>query len=462
MKKLIPLFFIILITSIHAQKVIISPSYFEDDPHIMILAMDLKNDTPKLEKMINRHLYHEGFVFTKVQKIRQDNKKDELKIYLDEGKVSRIKIVGNRKISDRVIHNYCYFNRIKVFNKRIFQLQIKRLYNLKLFDSIDYTIDEAERSILITIVEKKRKFFEISGNYSEQYGVMPYLGFINRNLFKRSNIYMDINAEAGFWDELIFYRLNMNLILNKFYFDLDHRSGKTFIDKKSYSSDRQKIHAGRRILAKRNWDLFLFIPLENYHFYNTKEFPEENIINGWRYGLAAMLNYNNQKDVLEIREESHFNFSLKSIFYKKKYNYTKYNIDLKWFQGITGGFGIVYRNSTGYIWGDSPLDSLILIGGINQRGYTEGSYTTDLKFENSLEIEYELFFRILRTALFMDVSYFKKEPTYKTIISYGPGIILNIDVPKFHSFNIQTFYGIPLNKEFSQGNLYIILKKLFY
>ena|GEM_PF-4133319 len=451
-----------MITSVYGQKIIISSSYFKDNPEIKKFARDHRNNTREMEKMINTYLYREGFVFTKVSKIRFDKKNNELTIELDEGMINRIKIVGNRKISDRVINNYCYFNRIKIFNKRIFQLQIKRLFNLNLFDSIDYRINETERSILITIVEKKRKYFELNGNYSGQYGVMPYLGFINRNLFKNSRIFMDINMEFGFWEKLKFYRLNMNLIIKKFYLDLVHRSGKTYIDQKSYSSDLQKINAGRRILAERNWDLFLFIPFENYHFYDTGDFPEENIVNGWRYGLAFILNYNNIKDVLEAREESIFNFSCKSMIYKKKYNYTKFNIDLKWFQGIAGGFGIVYRNSTGYIWGETPLDSLILIGGINQKGYSEGAYTTDMKFENGMEVEYEIFTRILRIAFFMDVSYFNSALTYKTIISYGPGIILNIDVPKFHSFNIQMFYGIPFNNEFNRGNLYIILKKLFY
>ncbi len=150
------------------------------------------------------------------------------------------------------------------------------------------------------------------------------------------------------------------------------------------------------------------------------------------------------------------------MIFNQNDNYTKIKTDLKLYQRLFYDFGFVYKNSSGYIWGMAPLDNLFLLGGINQRGYLEGAVITDFKFENTFEVENELIFNFLRLGLFIDTSYFKQNRKYDFIISYGPGIILNLNILNIHNFNIQFFYGVSIERQFHKGNFYINLKKIIY
>ena len=83
---------------------------------------------------------------------------------------------------------------------------------------------------------------------------------------------------------------------------------------------------------------------------------------------------------------------------------------------------------------------------------------TDLSFGNSLEIENEIILNYLRIIVFVDTSLYKKDKNgYDFIISYGPGLILNI-----MNFNIQAYYGIATDKKIFEGLFYLKLKKIIY
>ncbi len=455
MKKIILLFFMLFALPLYPEKIIITSDYFSGDTELLQFIKENINNKKDLQNKINKYLYFKGYDFSSVRKIIHAGKEKTL-IFVTEGRIENFRIAGNRKISDKIIKIYLYFKKYDVFNKKKLRLQIKKLYNTGLFDSIKYNIDKSTKSINIEIIEKKRKYFKLSGNYTEQYGFMPYLGFINRHLFK-SELFMDINTEFGFWDKLNYYRLNANFIYQNIHLDMTHRQGKTFINKYDYSSEEEKINAGINIYSSKNYNIFTFFPLENYYFYNTDNFKSMNIINGIRYGISLLFSYNNKREVLDSREESIFNLQLNTIFFNKTMNYMKLTFNWKLYWYLFYGFGIVYKNSTSLIDPDAPFDQLFLIGGDNQRGYSEGSYITSQKFENSLEIENELIFSYLKLALFFDTSYFKNDRKYDYIISYGPGMVLNI-----LSFNIQFFYGISTDKKFQEGQFYIKLKKIFY
>lgn len=461
MKKFILLFFILLTYPLFSEKIIITSSYFSNKTDLKEFINNKLSSKTKLKNSINKYLYLKGYVFTKAAKIIFNHEQDTIIIHLDEGRIKQIKVTGRYKISDRIINTYCYFQKGDIFNKKIFQLQIKKLYNTKLFDTIKYEINELKRTILVTVIEKKRIYFEINGDYTKQYGVMPYFGIINRSFFKRK-IYLTLNTEFGFWERLNYYQINMDLIIRKIYLKLGHRSGKTFILDKDYSSCHEKIHIGRNLYSDRFYKFIIIFPFEQYNFSNIKNFFDETIINGWRYGIAFSFSYNNKRIVLDIREESFFNLYYNTMIFNQNDNYTKIKTDIKLYQKLFYDFGFIYKNSSGYIWGTPPFDNLFILGGINQRGYLEGAFITDFKFENTFEFENKLIFNFLRLGLFIDTSYFKQDSRYDFIISYGPGIILNLNILNIHNFNIQFFYGVSIKRQFHEGNFYINLKKIIY
>ena len=167
---------------LYPEEIIITSDYFSGDTELLQFIKENINNKKDLQNKINKYLYFKGYYFSSVRKIIHAGKEKTL-IFVTEGRIENFRIAGNRKISDKIIKIYLYFKKYDVFNKKKLRLQIKKLYNTGLFDSIKYNIDKSTKSINIEIIEKKRKYFKLSGNYTEQYGFMPYLGFINRHLF---------------------------------------------------------------------------------------------------------------------------------------------------------------------------------------------------------------------------------------------------------------------------------------
>ena len=228
MKKIILLFFIMIPLFLSAEKVIIDSEFFSNNQVFQEYINNNLDNKKDLRNNINKYFTYKGYVFTDVDMISFSREPDETLIVINEGRIKKIKIEGNKKISNRVIKNYLYFKKGDVFNKKRLRLQIKKLLNIGLFESIKYDISIPQKSILITIVEKKRIDLTLSGNYTEKYGIMPYVGVINRRFWKE-NIYMNINAECGFRDKLNYYKFNMKYIIFGLHLDLFHRKSKTFI-----------------------------------------------------------------------------------------------------------------------------------------------------------------------------------------------------------------------------------------
>ncbi len=457
MKKIILLFFILCALPLSAEKVIITSDYFSNDQKLLELIEKRLDNKRELKKSINKYFKYKGYVFTRVEKIEYDKEKDSVFIYLDEGRINLFRIIGIRRISYNLITTYLYFKKGDIFNKEKLRIQMKKLYNTGLFDSVQYHIIESRKNILIKLGEKKKNYFKIKGNYSRRYGVKPYLGFINRN-FWNTGTYMDFSTEIGFWEELNYHKINLNMLIREIYLNAGYRNGKIFIYDDYCSSLEEKIHTGIKIHSSKYYDASLFFPLENYYFYNTGNVTHVKIVNGLRYGVTGIFTYNNERDVLAIREESWYKIHLNSMFFNNSLNYSKFNIESKWYLSLFYDFGLVYKNSSGYIYGTIPFDQLFQLGGKHQRGYAQGSYMTDLTLGNNLELENELIFDLFRLSLFVDTTFFRKDDkNYDFLMSYGPGIILNIK-----TFNLQAFYGISTKRNILQGRIYLYLKKIIY
>jgi len=453
MRKIILLFFVLITNTLFARNIIIISDYFSQDRELMEYIQNKAENIKTLPRKINKYFWRKGYIFTKVKQIIISKEKDSITIYLDEGRIRLFWIIGAHRVSYQLINTYLAFKEGDIFNLDRLRMQMKKLYKTGLFDTIQYKTIISEKSILIRIVEKRRTYFKISGKYSTLYGIKPCLGFINRNVM-HSEIFMDINAEIGFWDRWNYLKLNMNGVYKNYYLNTGYKGGRTFIYENDYSSLEEKIHPGINIYSSRNYNMFLFLLLEHYYFYNTGYFSP--IYNGLRYGLSMVFTFDNKREVLALREESWYNINCSMLFFNNSMNYFKFNFLSQSYLGLFSGFGLVYKNSSAYISGTVPFDQMILLGGIHQRGYREGSYSTDLAFSNGLEIENEVILNRLRLILFEDITIYREANyQYKLILSYGPGLVVNI-----LNFNIETYYGVPLNANITQGLFYVKLKKM--
>ncbi|MDD5066710.1 MAG: hypothetical protein PHF84_06645 [bacterium] len=457
MKKLSFLLLILLVpvNGLFSQKVVINSDYFSRDKNLIRLIRNNLRKGEQLKGMIDTYLVRKGYVFSRVLSVKQRG--NSVFVGIEEGRVNRIIIYGDAGVSRGVLDSYLSLRSGDIFNRNKFRLQIKKLQGLKLFENIYYKIIIPRKTIWIKVMIRKKRYFQVDGNYTTSYGLMPYLGFIDRGLFG-SRIYMDLNAETGFWDELKYVKFNPCFNAGNLYLEFYFRKGKTYIKNNDYASEEERFSIGKNFPLSKNSDLIFSVPLEHYFFYRTAKFRDQIFIDGLRFGLTVQFTFNNRRDVIEKREETDLRLKAALLYFnKKKDHYIRLTGDFKTYFRLLEDMGLVFRNSSGTIGNYRPLDTMLLIGGENQRGYVEGTAIADLKFENTVELEYELFFNLIKSFLFLDTSYYREKEGTRFLMSYGPGLLFNL-----MNFNVQVCYGAPFKAGFFTGNIYLSISKMIY
>jgi outer membrane protein assembly factor BamA len=457
MKKLILIFFILFSYDLCAEKIFLSSEFFSSKNELMELIEENLKNKFKLESKINDYFMRNGYEFTKVEEIFTRKKKDEIHIILDEGRIREFIIAGNDRISYRLITTYLYFKKGDIFNKNKLRLQIKKMYQTGLYDLIEYRIMKSRKYIVVNVIERKKSFFNLNGSASSQYGIIPYVGYTKRNIFG-TDYDMNINGDVGIYDRISFYQLNLNFRAKNNYFNYTHREGLTYINEDTYSSVKENAQIGYHLSYSKNYHFSIQTPLEYYYFTEHEQFNNLNVINKFRYGLALVFSYDNKRDVLDEREETHFDMCLSSMYFNTLKNYSKFDTDFKWYKKLYYYSAMIYRNNLGVITGTLPFDKLYMVGGWNLRGYPEGTYLTKQIFNNSIEIEREILFRLLRLIVFADTSYLHhSRNNYKFLVSYGTGVML-----KAFNLRISAYYGVPTSKPPLHGLFYLSLQRIFY
>ena len=127
----------------------------------------------------------EGYSFAEVQSIEYNQEEKRLKIYVDEGIISHIKVTGNDKTNKGVITREFNFNEGDFLRIKDVEKGLTNLRSTKLFDNIDVAVkEESGQNILtINVNEKPSSLLRISFRTDNEYRAQFGLDLRDENIF---------------------------------------------------------------------------------------------------------------------------------------------------------------------------------------------------------------------------------------------------------------------------------------
>ncbi|HEX9253610.1 MAG TPA: BamA/TamA family outer membrane protein, partial [Ignavibacteriaceae bacterium] len=127
----------------------------------------------------------EGYSFAEIQSIEYNPEEKRLKIYIDEGLISRIDVIGNKYTNSSVITREFSFEAGDVFQVKEVQKGLTNLRSTKLFDNIDVLVKEenGQNILIISVDEKPSSLLRISFRTDNEYRAQFGLDIRDENLF---------------------------------------------------------------------------------------------------------------------------------------------------------------------------------------------------------------------------------------------------------------------------------------
>ena len=127
----------------------------------------------------------EGYSFAEIQSIEFNPEEKRLKIYIDEGLISRIDVIGNNKTNRNVITREFNFDAGDIFQVKEIEKGLTSLRSTKLFDNIDLLVKEenGQNILTISVNEKPSSLLRISFRTDNVYRAQFGLDLRDENLF---------------------------------------------------------------------------------------------------------------------------------------------------------------------------------------------------------------------------------------------------------------------------------------
>lgn len=127
----------------------------------------------------------EGYSFAEIQSIEYNPEEKRLKIFVDEGLISRIDVLGNKYTNSSVITREFSFEAGDVFQVKEVQKGLTNLRSTKLFDNIDILVKEenGQNILIISVDEKPSSLLRISFRTDNEYRAQFGLDIRDENLF---------------------------------------------------------------------------------------------------------------------------------------------------------------------------------------------------------------------------------------------------------------------------------------
>ena len=127
----------------------------------------------------------EGYSFAEIQSIEYNPEEKRLKIFVDEGMISRIDVVGNNKTNKNVITREFSFEAGEIFQVKEVQKGLTNLRSTRLFDNIDLLVKEenGQNILTISVDEKPSSLLRISFRTDNVYRAQFGLDLRDENLF---------------------------------------------------------------------------------------------------------------------------------------------------------------------------------------------------------------------------------------------------------------------------------------
>lgn len=127
----------------------------------------------------------EGYSLADVQSIEFNEEENRLKIFIDEGIVSKIIVVGNEKTNSSVITREFNLKEGDLFQIKEIQNGLTNLRSTKLFENIDVVVNEenGQNVLIITVVERPSSLLRISFRSDNEYRAQFGLDLRDENIF---------------------------------------------------------------------------------------------------------------------------------------------------------------------------------------------------------------------------------------------------------------------------------------
>jgi NTE family protein len=143
-----------------------------------------KNLLSKLIALVK--LYRKnGYALAEIYKVDFDDDSGTLKIYVNEGIISRIEVVGNENTNTSVITREINFNEGSIFQIQELEKGLTNLRSTRLFANIDVSLrKEKDQNILfINVEEKPSKLLRVGLRIDNEYRAQLSLDIREENLF---------------------------------------------------------------------------------------------------------------------------------------------------------------------------------------------------------------------------------------------------------------------------------------
>jgi NTE family protein len=127
----------------------------------------------------------EEYSLAEIQSIEYNPEENRLKIYVDEGMISRIEVTGNDKTNESVITREFSFEEGDFFRVEDVEKGLTNLRSTKLFDNIDVAVkeDAGQNILIINVNEKPSSLLRVSFRSDNEYRAQFGLDLRDENIF---------------------------------------------------------------------------------------------------------------------------------------------------------------------------------------------------------------------------------------------------------------------------------------
>ncbi len=373
-----------------------------------------------------------------------------LQITINEGFLNEILIKGNEKTRDYVIRRELDITPGEVFDLNKVQKNLRDIYNLGLFDSINQKIELADAdaetksnkvNLIIEVDEKKTGQLQLGGAYSSADGWFGYIDASEQNLFGRGQ-------KLGFkWEfgQMTNYELNF---YDPWAFGQEFSFGVSLYNTTSRNlKDSEK---GKYTRNSKGGSIQIGKPLAE-DITGSLKFKYENTLNtfeeepyGEERGNTGSLTLSAVKDTTDDPyNPGTGGRDMASVEYAGHllggdYDFTKLNLEMRrYYPGFKEDHTWAFRLKGGLSLGDLPSHEKFRIGGSETiRGYDQGEFNGDKTALFNVEYRFPVV-KNLQGAVFTDVGN-----------SWNNDQVLNLE-----EFNMSIGAGVRMNTPLGQIRL---------
>ena len=161
-----------------------------------------------------KQLYrNDGYALIRFKKANFDQLSGKLYVAIDEGRIEKINIEGNKVSKDLIILREFPLQSHDIYNSKAVKKGIDNIYNTQLFEKVSVNLDLENDNyiLLIKVVEKKTTVLRLGGKIGSERGAQFYAEWANENFL--GNAYkISLNGRFGEMDRRIGFNYRVDRV----------------------------------------------------------------------------------------------------------------------------------------------------------------------------------------------------------------------------------------------------------